>query len=290
MLNIHPSALIDPQVKLADDVYIGPGCVMRGAITIGAGCKLHGNVYLEGPLTMGTNNRVYPFACLGFAPQDHKFDPATPGAGVAIGDGNVFREGFTLHRATGKEPTRIGNRGFYMVNSHVAHDCITGDGVTLVNGALLAGHVRIGDNAVIGGNSVVHQFVRIGRMAMMGGGIGVMQEIPPFCVVRNDRVVASLNIIGLRRSGLRQHIVPLKKAFEIIFKSGHSNTRAAERIEIELAGDPLCAEMAAFIRSTKRGICQYDTSQVDADADSAADTPDTPDTPNTGAPTGNKSD
>ena len=257
MPDIHPTALIDPEVELAPDVYIGPGCVLRGPVKIGPGCKLHGNAYLHGPLTMGANNRVYPFACLGFAAQDLKYDPAKLGAGLVIGDDNVFREGFTAHRATLDKPTRIGNHNYCMATSHVGHDSVLADYVTLVNGALIAGHVEIADRAVIGGAGGVHQFCRVGRLAMTAGGAVITRDLPPFCTVHYSKRVGSLNLVGMRRAGLRQSVNPMRRAFDLFFRSGHSVPKALELIESEVAGDPAVAEFVQFIRTTKRGITRY---------------------------------
>ena len=121
MPSIHPTAVLEGDVSLADDVAVGPNCVLIGPITIGAGSRLVGNVWLHGPLRMGEGNVVYPFACLGFAPQHAKFDPATAGPGVLIGDGNTIREHVTIHRAfTDEAPTTLGDRNFLMASSHAA--------------------------------------------------------------------------------------------------------------------------------------------------------------------------
>ena len=254
MADIHPTALIDPEVEIADDAYIGPHCVLRGPVKIGPACKLHGNAYLHGPLTLGKHNRIYPFSCLGFAPQDLKYDPAHLGAGVVIGDDNVFREGFTVHRATKDLPTRIGSGNFFMGSSHVAHDAIVGDRCIIAQGSMLGGHSQLADNVNIGGNGGVHQFCRVGRMAMIAGQTAATQDVPPFCVMHHNRTIGSLNVVGLRRAGLRAHIDPLRRAYDIFFRGGHVNKKAIALIEAELSSDPLVMEFVAFVKTTKRGI------------------------------------
>ncbi len=265
MAEIHPTALIDPEVEIAPDAYIGPGCVLRGPVKIGPLCKLHGNAYVHGPLTLGRNCRVYPFSCLGFAAQDLKYDPAKLGAGVIIGDENVFREGFTVNRATKDLPTRIGDHNYFMGQTHVGHDAVVGNRCIIAQGTMLGGHSEVADNVNLGGNGGVHQFCRVGRFAMIAGQTASTQDVPPFCVMHHNRKIGSLNVIGLRRAGLRAHIDPLRHAFDIYFRGGHVSKVALERIEKEVAGDPLVAEFIAFIRTSKRGITKGSGASDDAE-------------------------
>ncbi len=257
MPQIHPTAIVDPRVELAEDVVIGPHCVLEGRITIGPGTRLVHHVYMNGPLTIGTGNTFYPNAAVGYGPQDRKFDPQKEGAGLLIGDENIFREGVTIHRATKDRPTTLGQRNYLMVNAHVAHDCLVGNDCTLANGALLAGHVELQDGVVLGGNAAVHQFCRVGRLAMLSGVSAVSQDIPPFCVAYNLRSIGSLNIIGLRRNGYRDHIGNMKKAFKILYLSGLNRPAVVEQILSELGGDRLCVEFAEFVRNSRKGITPY---------------------------------
>lgn len=265
MPQIHPTALVDPHAELADDVVVGPGCIIQGPVRIGSGTHLIAHVYLQGPLIIGQRNTLYPYVCLGLAPQDRKFDPQVSGAGIVIGDDNILREGVTIHRATGNQPTRLGSGCYLMVNSHIGHDAQVGNAVTLVNGALVAGHVEIADQVILSGNAVVHQFVRIGRLAMIAGVQGVTQDVPPFCIVYNSRRVGSLNIIGLRRAGYRASIPALQQAFDLLYRRGLPNQAAAQAIEQQLGHDPLCRELAQFVRSTRRGITRLDERAADID-------------------------
>lgn len=254
---IHPTAIIGADVCLDDDVEVGPYCHLEGAVKVGAGTRLMGNVRLQGPLSLGNRNNLYPYVCLGLDPQSRQAASDSPGPGVVIGDDNIFRESMTIHRAVGDTPTTVGHENYFMVNTHLGHDVILGNGCTLANGALVGGHVEIQDRVTLGGNACVHQCCRIGRLAMISTGMVITRDLPPFCVVYQSRYVSSLNIIGLRRAGYRDSIPALKRAFDILYRSAHSNGKAVEVIESELAGDPLCMELAHFVRHTERGVCTY---------------------------------
>jgi UDP-N-acetylglucosamine acyltransferase len=270
LATIHPTSIVDPRAEIAGDVQIGPACTIEGRVKIGPGCRLLGHAYLKGPLTMGRGNVVYPFAALGLEPQDRKFNPEHEGAGVVIGDGNIIREGVTIHRATAGRPTTVGSRNYLMGYCHLAHDVRIGDECVIANGVLLAGHVELADRVTMGGGAVVHQFCRLGRLAMQSGACGVVQDVPPFCVVYHSAALAGINVVGLRRAGLRQHIKALEAAFRVLFKERRAMNTALPLIEKQSGGDPLVAEMAAFIRGSKRGICHYDgrrKGQRAADAD-----------------------
>ena len=257
MPTIHPSAIIEGDVQLADDVFIGPWCCLKGPITLGAGTRLLRRVELYGPLTVGQANLFYPGACVGFAPQDRSFHPDTPGAGVAIGSHNVFREFVTVHRATKDTPTTIGDHVYLMASSHVAHDCRVDDHVTMANSALLGGHVRVETRAFLGGNSAVHQHCRVGELAMLGGGATVTADLPPFCTAIVTKRVSALNLIGLRRNGLRDHVANLKAAFDILFRQRHTNPVACDLIDQQFPDDPRCRQFTAFVRTSKRGVTSH---------------------------------
>lgn len=259
MPTIHPTAILEGDIDLADDVVIGPNCVLTGAagpVKVGAGSTLIGNVYLHGPLTMGSGNVVYPFACLGFAPQHVKYDPRKPGMGLSIGDGNTFREGVTIHRAFVEDrPTIIGSRNYFMAGSHAGHDCRVGDDCTFVNNALLGGHVEVGDKVTIGGVTGVHQFVRIGRGAMLSGGVGTTLDVPPFFMLTEINRIGGLNIVGLRRGGFsHDQIDDARWVFRMLYRQGMT-VRSALNVLRERAERPMIAEYIAFIEASKRGIC-----------------------------------
>lgn len=258
---IHPSAIIDSGAELGADVSIGPFCHVESNTRIGAGTVLDGQVSVRRYTVIGANCRVHAGVVLGDEPQDLSFDRDLP-SGLTIGDGNTFREGFTANRGT-KEggATTIGNDGFYMANSHVAHNCQVGDQVIFANGVLLGGHVTIGDGVFLSGNCVVHQFVRIGRLAMMSGLSGASQDLPPFCTMRNSSVnkMSGLNTVGLRRAGLDPAArSQLKAAFRALFVSGQNLREACRGLRDD--GTDLHSsvdEMLTFIEAGQRGICSY---------------------------------
>ncbi len=265
MSRIHPTAIIDPLAKLHESVEVGPYSMIQGPVVMGPGCKVQERVSIRGPVVMGEGNEIYPNACIGFAPQDRKFDGTKATAGVVIGNLNIIREGASIHAATGKVPTTIGNKNMLLVNSHIGHDTVVGDNCALINGALLAGHVKIADNVTVSGNAAVHQFCRVGRMAMISGLAGVTQDVPPFCTVYRTRKVSSLNLVGLRRGGYRDSIEPLTLAFKTFFKQRFIMTRSLDMIMEKCGHDPLCREFVDFIRETKRGITGYGYSDEDDD-------------------------
>jgi UDP-N-acetylglucosamine acyltransferase len=257
MPQVHPTAIVDPQARLAEDVVVGPQCIITGEVRVGPRCRLLHRVTLQGPITLGSDNTLYPEVCLGMAPQDLKYDPVNPGAGLVIGDRNTFREGVTIHRATGSEPTTVGHENYFMVNSHLGHDVKLGNHCMIVNGVLVGGHVHIGDRVLLGGGCGIHQFCRVGRLSIISGCNGITQDLPPFCALYNTRFVGSLNIVGLRRAGLREHITPLKAAFDLLYRSSHTLPRAVELIRHQLGEDPLCRELADFVADSRRGITPY---------------------------------
>lgn len=256
---IHPSTMIEGDVHLADDVVIGPHCVLDGSaggIEIGAGTRLIGNVWLVGPLTLGERSTLYPFVCLGFSPQDFKWDQARPGAGLSIGSGNTFREGVTIHRATSDEtPTRIGDDNYWMAYSHAGHDCIVGNRCTFANAALLAGFVRVDDGVIIGGATTVHQYCRIGRGAMLSGAVGIAQDLPPFFMLTAHRLAGSINIIGLRRSKMPPDVIEdVRWAYKVFYRRGLSLRGALAALR-EREDRPMIREYIEFVEQSKRGIC-----------------------------------
>jgi len=260
---IHPTAEVSPESELGEGVEIGPYCFLRGRVTLGPGVRLLGNNYINGaggPVVIGARTAIWPFACIGYEPQDFKFGPGATTAGVVIGEDCLIREHVTVHAASNDHtPTRVGNKVFLMVNTHIAHDCLIGNNVVMVNGAGVAGHGVIEDNVTLGGNAVIHQFCRIGRMVMMSGDCAVSLDVPPFCMVNERNRIGGLNTVGLRRSGMdREHITQLRRAFRDLLRTPLPRSEVIAGLESrarEGMGCPPIAEMARFIAASKRGIC-----------------------------------
>jgi len=202
MPKIHPTAIIAPGARLADDVAIGPYCVVGEHVSLGSGVSLLAHVVIEGRTTIGAGTRIFPFASIGFEPQDLKYRGEE--SSLEIGSNNTIREYVTMNPGTagGGMVTRVGNNSLFMVGVHIAHDCQVGDGVVMANNATLAGHVVIEDHAILGGLSAVHQFCRIGRHAMVGGLSAVVRDVIPYGQATGDRArLSGVNIVGMQRSG-----------------------------------------------------------------------------------------
>jgi UDP-N-acetylglucosamine acyltransferase len=257
-MNIHPTAIVDSSARLGPDVVIGPYAVVGADVEIGARTRIGPHVVVLDHVRVGEDCDIHAHAVLGDVPQDLKFRGVI--SYVIIGPGCVIREGVTIHRGTDEgSATVVGARCYLMANSHVAHNCRLGDRVIMANGALLAGDVQVGDGAIISGNAVVHQFTRIGSLAMLSGGAAVGQDVLPFCTVaaaeRNR--VGGVNIIGMRRAGFTaEQRRQVRRAFEIVFRSGLSLREAVERLRAEFPDGP-AATWAPFIEGARRGICRW---------------------------------
>jgi len=255
MGNIHPTALVDSNAKLADDVTVGAFSIIGPEVTIGSGTKVASHCVIEGKTTIGNNNEIFSHAALGTIPQDLKFHGED--VELIIGDNNKIRE-FTLFNPGtegGGGITKIGNGNLFMGYTHVAHDCIIGDNCIFANVATLAGHVEIDDNVVIGGLSAIHQFCKIGTQAMIGGGSIIVQDIPPFCNTEGNRAtIRGLNLTGLRRRlKNRSDIDTIKKAYRELFESGAPLQEVAAEL-LEKTDNEYVKTLAEFIVNTKRGI------------------------------------
>jgi UDP-N-acetylglucosamine acyltransferase len=246
---VHPSAVVDRSAQLADDVVIGPLCVVGSEVTIGAGSELVAHAVVLGPARIGARNRIHPFACLGGPPQDKSWlgEPTA----LEVGDDNQFREQVTVHRGTAKGGglTRIGSRCLLMVGAHVAHDCEIGDDVVLANLSTLGGHVRLADRVVCGGHVAIAPFASLGRACFVAGGAMVERNLPAFVIAQGDRArVRALNKVGLRRMGVPQSSQrTLERAFRILFRSGQPLASALGSVKAELLDDAYVAELCASL-------------------------------------------
>jgi UDP-N-acetylglucosamine acyltransferase len=256
-VQIHATAIVHPGAKLADDVVIGPFCVIGEHVSIGKGTRLLSHVTVDGWTDIGERNELHPFCSIGGPPQHlgYKGEPTR----VAVGDDNIFREYVTVNRATmqGEAITSVGNKNFLMAYVHVAHDCRLGSHLILANAASLAGHITIGDHAIIGGLTGIHQFVRVGAYAMVGGCCAIGQDVPPFTRAAGGyrAHLYGLNSIGLRRHGFSaDRIAAIKKAYDLLFRSGHKIATAMKLAKAEFADQADVAQMLVFMEGTKRGV------------------------------------
>lgn len=252
---IHPTAIIDPEARVADDADIGPYCVIGPNVIIGSGCVISPHVVIKGPTVIGARNRIFQFATIGEDCQDLKYNGEN--TRLEIGDDNTFREGVTVHRGTVQDQslTRIGNHNLFMAYSHVAHDCVIGDHCILANQATLGGHVTIGDHAILGGLAAVHQFCHVGTHAMCGGGSIITKDIAAFVMVNgNPARTHGINAEGLRRRGFSvEAINALRDAYKRVFRG----KRTLQEAVTELQQDGTLPEVDTFIdslQSSLRGI------------------------------------
>jgi len=247
---IDASARVAAGARIAEDAEIGPFCIVGADVELRAGVRLLSHVNLTGVTVIGEGTVVYPFASLGTPPQSTAYRGGA--TRLEIGRNCQIREGVTM--STGTEDaggvTKVGERCFLMANSHVGHDCTVGDSVTFANGAVLGGHVKLGNNVFVGGNTAVHQFVRVGEGAMLGGMSGITRDVIPFGFAFGPRAeLVGLNVVGLKRRGHnRSDMHRLRQAFRALFAGPGSFVDRRNAFETEFADDPLVGKIAAFMR------------------------------------------
>jgi len=252
---IHPTAIIDPQAEISAGCVIGPYCMVGPHVLLGQDSWLQHHVTLAGPLTAGARNKFYAYCSIGQQTQDLKYqgEPTY----LEIGDENTFREFVTVNRSTTADgKTRIGHRGNYLAYSHIGHDCSVGDEVVFSNNGTLAGHVQVGDHAIMGGLTAVHQFCRLGPYAITGGCSKIVQDVPPFMIADgNPAKVRGINVVGLERSGFSaETIKAIKEAFRLIYRSKYNTRQAIEAIQQELPMSAEISQIVEFIQKSERGI------------------------------------
>lgn len=253
---IDASAQVHPEAEIADDVQIGPFSVIGAHVKIGAGSRIGPHVVIDGHTTLGRNNTVSQFVSLGGEPQHrgYKGEPTE----LIIGDGNTFREYSSVHRGTMLDAglTRIGNDNLLMAYTHVAHDCVLGNGITMANGASLAGHVHIGDHCILAGFALVYQFRHVGPLAFLAYCSGVVQDVPAF--VRSAGSPAEphgINSIGMRRHGYaNDEIAAVKQAYRTLYRSKMRLADAKEAIREQAETSPAVATLLASLDNAQRGI------------------------------------
>jgi len=257
---IHPTAIIDATASLASDVGVGPYAIIGKHVTIGKGPSIGAHAVVGDWTVLGENNQIFHQSSIGAPPQDLKYRGEE--CWTRIGNNNTVREFATIHRGTvtGHAETVVGNDNLFMAYSHVAHDCIIGNGVVMANVATLAGHVTVEDNVIIGGLVAVHQFSRIGAYAMIGGGTMVGLDILPYTIATNgkrDAKLRGLNMIGLKRRGFSDEtITNLKTAYKTLFMADLKLPDAIARINSEISNCPQVDYLLAFIDASQRGFCR----------------------------------
>ena len=251
MSKIHPTALVDPSAEVGSDVEIGPYCVVGPQVRLGARTRLRSHVVIEGVTSIGEDCEIYPFASLGAAPQHtaHRGEPTR----LSIGDRNLIREQVTMHTGTviGRGVTTVGSDGMFLVGAHVAHDCVVGDHVIMINAATIAGHVSVADHAYLGGLSAVAQYMRIGRHAFVGGMAGVNHDVIPFgSVWGNHAHMDGLNLVGLKRRGFsREQINTLRAAYRLLFADEGTFQERVDDTAEAYSASPEVMEIIDFIRA-----------------------------------------
>jgi UDP-N-acetylglucosamine acyltransferase len=254
---IHPTAIVDPQARVAESAEIGPYCIVGAEVEIGPLTRLMAHVYLEGPTSIGEDNVFFPYSTVGVAAQDLKYKGER--AETRIGDRNRIREFVTIHRGTagGGLVTSIGSDNLLMAYTHVAHDVHIGDHTVLANAVTLGGHVTVGDWAIIGASTGVHQFCRVGRHAIIGGYSVVTQDVLPFSntVSQREIKVYGANRVGLERRGFETAVVEaLETAFRLLTRSGLNTSQAIERIRADVPQTAEVNELIQFIGASERGV------------------------------------
>jgi len=254
-VEIHSTAIVHASAEIGAGTIVGPYCIIEAGVVLGANSWLQHHVTVCGPSRIGRGNKFFAYCSIGQQTQDLKYqgEPTY----LEIADENTFREFVTVNRSSlSSGKTRIGNGGNFLAYSHIGHDCTVGDGVVFSNNGTLAGHVRVDDNAVMGGLTAVHQFCRIGRFAITGGCSKIVQDVPPFMIADgNPAVVRGINLVGLERKGFAVETVKtIKEAFRLIYRSKYNTRQALEAIAKELPPNEAITQIVEFIQGSERGI------------------------------------
>jgi len=256
MSNIDSSSRVADGARLGRDVVVGPFCTVGPDVVLGDGCHLVSHVNVTGHTTIGARTRIGPFSSLGTPPQSvgYRGEPTK----LVVGTDCDIREHVTMNTglAAFGGITRVGDGCMFMVNSHVAHDCVVGNKVTFANNVALGGHVEVGDNVVFGGSAAVRQFVRIGEGAMLVGLSGIRADVIPYGMAHGPLAnLVGLNVVGMRRRGLsKAEIQQVRSAYQALFFGEGEFKSRLERVAHDFAGNPLVARIVEFIRAGKRPL------------------------------------
>jgi len=253
---IHPSAIVHRSARLAPDVEVGPYSVIGEHVEVGAGSFIGSHVVLDGHTRIGRKNTIWHFVSIGAPPQDKKYQGEP--TGVEIGDRNTFREFCTINRGTVQDAgvTRIGNDNWIMAYVHFAHDCQIGNNTIFANLSQIAGHVSVGDWAILGGNTQAHQFVQVGAHSFTGMGTYLAQDLPPYVTAAGNMAKPfGINKEGLKRRGFSpETIAGLKRAYKTLYRKGLTLEDAVGELKAQAAACPEVQPMLDFIARSKRGI------------------------------------
>jgi UDP-N-acetylglucosamine acyltransferase len=253
---IHPTTIVDPAARIADDVEVGPFSVIGRQATIGEKTIVQSHVVIEGDVTIGSGNVIGYGAIIGAPPQDVSFSPDRK-TKVEIGNDNIIREYCTIHRGTAEgSSTKIGDKNFLMAGAHIGHNCEIGNNVIIANNCLLAGFVRVDDGSFLGGGSTFHQFMHIGRLVMVQGSSAFGKDLPPFVIAAERNYVFGVNVVGLRRAGFSaKDREEIKAAFKLVYLSGLNIAQALDKAAT-MKFDAPAREFLDFVANAKkRGIC-----------------------------------
>jgi len=256
-MKIHPTAIVDKNAKLADDIEVGPYAIIGPNVEAAKGNVIGARATVEGYTTLGEGNRIFTGAVIGSIPQDLKYKGKK--SFLKIGKNNIIREYVTMNPGTEDGTvTSVGDANLFMAYSHVAHDCKIGNNCIIANIGTLAGHVTLEDRVVLGGLAAVHQFTRVGKMAIIGGCSKVVKDIPPFSTCDgNPARVYGLNLVGVRRAGMPQKAQrELKKAFKILFHSGLALKNSIKKVKKEIEFVEEVKYLLNFLKNSERGICR----------------------------------
>ena len=254
---IHKSSIISKDAKISDSAEIGPYVVIGPNVKIGNNVIIHSHVNISGDTIIGDDCKIFPFASIGNAPQDLKYNGEK--TNLVIGKNNTIREYVTINPGTkgGGGSTIIGSNCLFMISSHIAHDCKIGNNVVIANNVPIGGHGIIEDDVIIGGNAAVHQFTRVGKMAMIGGMTGVTTDVIPYGLsLGNRNYLDGINLIGLRRKNIpNKDILELSSAYKEIFKTSNLNENL-NKLNGEFKENNLVNDIIEFInKDKKRPIC-----------------------------------
>lgn len=253
---IHQTAIIDSTAKIAEDVEIGPYTIIGAGVEIDSANWIGPHVVINGPTKIGKNNKIFQFSSIGEDPQDLKFSGEQ--TFLEIGDNNTIREYVTISRGTedGGSYTRVGDNNLLMAYVHVAHDCQLGSHIILANSASCAGHVEVGDHAILGGFTLVHQFSKIGAYCFTSMGSIINQDVPPYVIVASNYGKASgINKVGLKRAGYNDEVIrAIVNAYKLMVRSKKPREQVMQEAAELINKFPEVKVMADFIQQSERGI------------------------------------